>query len=330
MPKKKTLEEFKIDVLNKLGKEYEVTGDYVNNKTKIEMKHSCGYIYYSRPHDILVKGNGCPKCNGGVPKNLDDLLKEIPLGYKYLSGFEGYKKKARFIHTECNFKFEMEPSKLILGRRCPRCGGTKKKTHDEFIKEIEKFNDSHEYEFTESYINDRTKIGIIHKECNHEYKVTPSHFLRGRRCPMCSKINSKGIRIIKEFLNSNSITYIQEYQNPLFIAKNNRPYRFDLYLPEYELIIEFDGEQHFSSKNFGYEAFIQCKKNDIIKNQWIKNNDLSLLRINFNHQSNLSIILKSLFLDEGESSETIEKYGLYYISHDSYIMNEEEYYSIIE
>ena len=34
--------------------------------------------------------------------------------------------------------------------------------------------------------------------------------------------------------------------------KNNNFFKFDFFLPDYNLIIEYDGEQHFISRNSGY------------------------------------------------------------------------------
>lgn len=60
-----------------------------------------------------------------------------------------------------------------------------------------------------------------------------------------------------------------------------RPLPFDFYLPEYNICIEYDGEQHNRSvKHFGGDkAFYTRIKHDNIKNEYCKNNGISLLRI---------------------------------------------------
>ena len=67
---------------------------------------------------------------------------------------------------------------------------SKKKTHEEFLKEVNLLYSNNEYEFLEEYIDAKTKIKVKHN-CNdisfYEYKVSPSNFLKGRRCPKCSK-----------------------------------------------------------------------------------------------------------------------------------------------
>lgn len=43
-----------------------------------------------------------------------------------------------------------------------------------------------EYTVLGEYVNNKTKIIIIHNKCGHHWNVQPAHFLRGSRCPKCS------------------------------------------------------------------------------------------------------------------------------------------------
>jgi hypothetical protein len=70
-------------------------------------------------------------------------------------------------------------------------------------------------------------------------------------------------------------------------CKNIMPLRFDFYLPSYNLLIEFDGEQHFKIGNFAdtleenERKFKNCKKNDEIKTKYCQDNDITLLRLHY-------------------------------------------------
>ena len=66
----------------------------------------------------------------------------------------------------------------------------KKKTHDEFVKQVMECSNN-EYEVLENYVNDKTLILMKHNKCRFEYRVTPNHFLRGDRCPLCSNKTNK-------------------------------------------------------------------------------------------------------------------------------------------
>jgi len=101
----------------------------------------------------------------------------------------------------------------------------------------------------------------------------------GNGCPSCN--DSKGEREIKKFLNENSIVY--EFQKKFKDCKNKRTLPFDFYLPEYNLCIEYDGEQHFRPSGFsnGIERFEMLKINDKIKTEYCINNNIQLLRIDY-------------------------------------------------
>ena len=59
---KVTTEIYKKKVYNLVKEEYSVIGEYVNNRTKIKMRHNkCGYEYEVKPNSFL-SGRRCPKC----------------------------------------------------------------------------------------------------------------------------------------------------------------------------------------------------------------------------------------------------------------------------
>lgn len=71
----------------------------------------------------------------------------------------------------------------------------KKKTHDEFLKEVQAIV-GEGYNFLEEYIDARTPIEVEH-ECGHRYKVAPTNILRGKECPSCSYVKRANTRINK-------------------------------------------------------------------------------------------------------------------------------------
>ena len=119
----------------------------------------------------------------------------------------------------------------------------------------------------------------------HEWQANISDRtkLNGSNCPIC--FDSHGEKKIKIFLEKNKITY--EFQKKFKYCKLQRPLPFDFYLPKHNLLIEYDGEQHFRPiKYFGGEnKFNLLKKKDEIKNKFAKENNILILRIpyiNFN------------------------------------------------
>ena len=66
----------------------------------------------------------------------------------------------------------------------------KKKTHEQFLKEVYELVKD-EYTVLTEYINCHTKIKIKHNKCNHIYEVKPNDFQQGHRCPHCKNNNKR-------------------------------------------------------------------------------------------------------------------------------------------
>ena len=62
--------------------------------------------------------------------------------------------------------------------------------------------------------------------------------------------------------------------------------RFDFYLPDFNVCIEFDGMQHFKPVEMfgGEEEFKKLKVRDEIKNKWCEVNGIELIRFNYLQQ----------------------------------------------
>jgi hypothetical protein len=90
---------------------------------------------------------------------------------------------------------------------------------------------------------------MLHKTCGTEYIVSPNEFIyTGRRCPKCkaeyiSGTKSKGEIKISKFLDKYEYKYDEQVTFSDLIYKNYL--KFDFVLSDYNIIIEYDGKQHF-------------------------------------------------------------------------------------
>lgn len=100
----------------------------------------------------------------------------------------------------------------------------------------------------------------------------------------CEKIYSKGETKIAELLNKMNIMYSREYKfidciNP----KTNSNLRYDFYLPDYNICIEYDGRQHFENHSLEFftkkETIQDRQYRDKIKDNYCKKNNIGLIRI---------------------------------------------------
>lgn len=239
-----------------------------------------------------INGHGCHKCGGVMVNNEKDFIIESSKihnnFYDYsLVKYEKTKLKVKII-CPIHGVFEQRPSDHLKGQGCPKCSGTIKSTTYEFNNTSNKIhNNFYDYSLA-VYKNNKKKVKII-CPIHGEFKQRPNDHLMGHGCPKCN--TSKGEQEIEKILNNLNIKYIKEYKFNDCIVK--RHLRFDFYLPNLNICIEFDGKQHYKViEKFGGEyEFKKRKKYDKIKNEYCKNNNIHLLRIPYTEYNNIEQIL---------------------------------------
>lgn len=246
----------------------------------------------------LSQGVGCKMCHiNSTRLTLDDIKEKLYiinpnielLSNKYINTQTKLKCKCLI----CGYIWYTSWGSLYYYKSgCPQCAGTITKTNKEFVEEIYELV-GNEYVFLEKYKNARTKIKIKHNKCNNVYYVTPNDFLSGRRCPHCCM--SSGEQKIKEVLHNKNIRFIQEYSFDDLIGIGGQPLRFDFAIfnniNNLMLLIEYDGEFHFK-KQYKNDGFETLQIHDERKNQYCKNNNISLLRIPYWEFDNINILLE--------------------------------------
>jgi len=124
------------------------------------------------------------------------------------------------------------------------------------------------------------------------FKQRPCEHLRPRNCPRCKY--SVGELKLGNFLQSINTTY--EDQIRFDSCRSERPLPFDFWLAEYNLLIEFDGRQHFEEVPYWegdiIDGLAKRIRHDIIKDNWCINNNKVLLRISYVDIDNIAEIIK--------------------------------------
>lgn len=90
---------------------------------------------------------------------------------------------------------------------------------------------------------------------------------------------SKGEQLIKSILENENVRYQQE---KIFTDLRNGKMRFDFFLPELGILLEYDGEGHFQQiKKFykNQQEFNHAKQNDRYKNSYALSRGIPLYRI---------------------------------------------------
>lgn len=208
--RKKTDEQFKVEVRNLVGNEYSIEGSYEGSHTKIQFHHSdCGNTFLMTPNDFL-RGHHCPFCSGKMRKTDDRFKAEVRnlVGNEYAveGTYQNNKTKIQLRHNSCGNTFLMKPNDFLYGRRCPECFGTPQKTTEQFKKEVLDLV-GNEYSVIEPYENAHTKIQFRHNTCGNIFLMKSNDFLRGRRCPKCAKTTYLGEKAIQDYLETHNITF---------------------------------------------------------------------------------------------------------------------------
>jgi|GEM_PF-6639994 len=118
--------------------------------------------------------------------------------------------------------------------------------------------------------------------CANVGKRSLEELKQGRACS-CQK-GSSGENIIMHYLKNRGVSFIREYS--LSRLGLEVKLRFDFYIEDQQLAIEYDGAQHFKpvAKFGGEEGFMKRKENDILKNELAANAGIRVLRIPFDCQ----------------------------------------------
>lgn len=259
--------------------DYSLT-EYVNCRTKVTIKCLKHGEFTQLPTNHW-QGSGCPKCKAEITSNVckyttDKFIDLANIIHKNLydySDFEYINSQTKGI-IKCfkHGKFKQTPANHLQGQRCPKCAlddKIKKQTITHCVfKERSKIIHNNKYDYSETnYIHGKIKSKI---KCpiHGEFWQTPNNHLNGHGCPSCK--SSTGEEIISKILTNNNLYFIREYRIPEQIYN----YRYDFYLPEYKLFIEFHGIQHYEYIPFfhrnGEDDFITQKERDIMKKELVK------------------------------------------------------------
>lgn len=181
------------------------------------------------------------------------------------------------------------------GHRCKFCVGNNIRNDYDYIKET-----FEEYGYTlidDEYINNTQKLNVICPQGHNTY-ISWTLFKMGVRCQKCNC--SSGESEIAKVLDDNNIHYIVQY----FFkdCRDKKALPFDFYIPDKNICIEFDGEQHYKpcSKFGGEDGFNIRKKHDEIKNKYCKDNGIDLIRIPYFDFKNIRKIIEDKLINEIE------------------------------
>lgn len=180
MTRRKTQEEFVLDVHNKYGKGYEVISTYRSLTTKVGFKHVCGYMWEIKPSTMYQSKKEilCPNCLN-LAKSKYSFYKSFYEKYpkdefKIVEGtFTKGKNKVKVKHGKCGtvttrraYDF-LEPFYGVLNA-CAKCSeGYKVNEQKRRIRDkISQHKNHEEFEIVSGTV---CKFKLRHKKCGEEF-----------------------------------------------------------------------------------------------------------------------------------------------------------------
>ena len=262
--------------------DYSLIKEYVNNKKKVDIICKEHGIFNQRMNDHMIGGAGCTECViGRVRLSTEDFIKKSKEMHnnKYLySDNISFKSNKDKVEINCGKHgiFLQQVNSHLSGSGCPNCRKLGKNLF------IEKSNNIHnnKYKYDRVLLNNVNEKVIITCDKHGNFEQRASAHLDGQGCPSCRV--SKGELEISKILNKNNIEFKIQYK--FSECKNIKELPFDFYLPNYNICIEYNGEQHYRPVDYfgGDERFITQLKTDKIKEEYCILNNILLIVIKYN------------------------------------------------
>lgn len=292
------------------------------NRTYLNCEY-CGEKFYIPKAEYNHKLNNnqkhfycSKKCRLEVEKHDINDIREMfsERGYDLIS--ETYKSAKEYLEYRCKKHYDkgilkITYSNFASGFGCKYCGDEKtanaKRNDISKVKEVFLAHDMILIDGQE-YKNANQKLKYICK--NHPEKGVQEMAYSNacsNYCPFCSL--SKGEKEIIKWLEDNQISYVSQKKFEDLIGVGGRCLPYDFFIPNANLLIEYQGKQHyeenkhFSSSNMdSKQSFEVRKEHDNRKRRYAKENGYDLLEIPYTDFKNINIILSNVITQK--SSET--------------------------
>ena len=230
-------------------------------------KHLCSHCFESQYADEVLN----------IFKNSTDLIM-IQFSYKQ----NLHKPTVIYKCKKCEEITEKPYVEFLKYPTCIHCGkNSKRRTTKSVLDLVPK-----DFTLLEEYSEQYDKKLFQH-ECGFIFKTRPKDLINGHTfCPKCSKKASKGERKIMEYLSQNNFNFTKE---KIFNWSNQK--RYDFFLPDFNLLSEYHGIQHYKEDTNFFLPLKEQQEIDIWKQNKAKENGYNYLIISYLEFDNIEKIL---------------------------------------
>lgn len=215
---------------------------------------------------------------------VDSILLNNKISIKRVGAVINSRTKIKWQCKNCYFEWQTTPHCILNGRTgCPECARQKRILPLETVDAILM---SKNLERVSVYIDMHNKMIVKCLTCDFEWSILPSNLLRKKNKKHCIQCFPKRIneKIVKNWLINNNILFDFNYK----LSKLNKDLNIivDFKLINMPIIIEYNGEQHYSPVRFGgcsiekaKENFIKQIERDKKLEKWCQENNIHLICI---------------------------------------------------
>lgn len=302
MAKKLTQEEVIKRLVAKFGYRYDYSKVvYVNRRTKICICCKEHGVFYMLPFDN--QKYGCPQCAekeriNHIRKTKEEFVSKAKMvhGNKYDYSeviYEGSMKKVSII-CPVHGAFFQSPNSHLSGRGCRICGMRSTKFKQEFVRRARDVHGD-KYDYSNTTVKTSLDKVVITCPIHGVFKQQAFSHLQGCGCPECSTSLSKGENKISEFLSKNNIEYEAQYKiKNINQSCDRKNIIVDFYLKEQNIIIEYNGQQHYKEVEYfgGESVFFKQLKRDNALRQYCHEKNIKLIEIPYFNFDKIEEILR--------------------------------------
>lgn len=294
----------------------ELSVDFVALYTKNEgtwIKYRCPHHLDKGEIDVpfyrfAKQSKACRYC-AGKQRTFEDLKAVVSIKNENIIVFPGeyLNEKSRFDCqcTVCGWKWNTTAHNLSVNTKCPKCGRIKASksritTQDEFILKLQEAQPN--IIPISEYISCKTAMRFKCKIDGCEWESIPSNILNcSASCPSCRSNSNENI--VRNILLDLGFRVDSQYRFNGCKDKYTLP--FDMFLPEHNVLVEYDGEQHYFPVPFRGNAFDaqisfeKTKLHDKIKDDFCVQNNIPLIRIPYWEKDNLKEYIVKKLSDVG-------------------------------
>ena len=248
---------------------------YIKSKQKVVITCTKHGDFEQTPNSHLA-GQGCRKCGKesmGKKQTLskDQFLKKAKSvhGDKYDYSLVDYVGVDTAVKIVCSKHgvFNQKPHEHMIGRDCLDCGNetsgiARTRTTSYFIEKAHLVHgDRYDYSKSE-YKGVSDKISIICSK-HGEFTQVAGYHMQGAGCPSCAVRHSNAELEMLEMLNTLGVKNIHGDRSLI------NPYELDIYLPEHNLAIEYNGLR-WHTEEFGKDKHYHQNKTELCKDKGVR------------------------------------------------------------